>query len=146
MYDEEYQLLDQGYVQVSEAAAVGKSNPDATAEELSLDVAVAEDGFLYTYLSYEGPAGSAGSSPAASSSLAANSGVPANGPIANNSIPVYFDDFTVEQQSYIVAVHDLYPFGADFDQSLDRVVGLNNKYSYQGKELIADLGLNLLWG
>ena len=141
LYDEEYQLLDQGYVQVSEAAAVGKNNPEATAEELSLDVPISEDGFLYTYLSYEGPAGSVASSPAASSSLAANSGVPANGPIANNNIPVYFDDFTIEQQSYIVAVHDLYPFGADFDQSLDRVVGLNGKYSYQGKELIADLNL-----
>ena len=72
-----------------------------------------EEGYLYTYLSNE---------PSTSSSL------------------VYFDDFTVEQQSYIVQVDDYYPFGASFDQSAGRV--LENKYLWSGKERQTDLGLN----
>ena len=113
LYDENYQLVDQGFQQVSEAAAVGKSNPDATPEELALKVPIEEEGYLYTYLSNE---------PSASSNL------------------VYFDDFTVEQQSYIVQVDDFYPFGASFDQSAGRV--LENKYLFQKQELQNDLGLN----
>ena len=93
---------------------MGKANPGAAPEELALEVPIAEEGFLYTYLS--------------------------NGPSASSSL-VYFDDFTVEQRSYIVAVHDYYPFGADFDQQ--SVVGVANKYRYQGKELQAELGLDL---
>ncbi len=112
LYDENYQLVDQGFQQISKAAAVGKSNPSATPEELALEVPIAEEGYLYTYLSNE---------PDASSSA------------------VYFDDFTVEQQSYIVQVDDYYPFGAAFDQSAGRV--LENKYLYQGQELQNTLGL-----
>ena len=114
LYDEDYQLIDQGFQQVSQAAAVGKANPSATPEALALEVPIQEEGFLYTYLS--------------------------NGPSASASL-VYFDDFTVEQRSYIVAVHDYYPFGADFDQQ--SVVGVASKYRYQGKELQAELGLDL---
>ncbi len=114
LYDENYQLVDQGFQQVSQAAAVGKANPGAAPEELALEVPIQEEGFLYTYLS--------------------------NGPSASSSL-VYFDDFTVEQRSYIVAVHDYYPFGADFDQQ--SMVGVANKYRYQGKELQAELGLDL---
>ena len=110
LYDENYQLVDQGFQQVSEAAAVGKANPSAAPEALELEVPIREEGFLYTYLSNE---------PGASSSL------------------VYFDDFTVEQQSYIVQVDDYYPFGASFDQSAGRV--LKNKYLYNGKELQSEL-------
>ena len=112
LYDENYQLVDQGFQQVSEAAAVGKANPSATPEALALEVPVAEEGFLYTYLSNE---------PAASSSL------------------VYFDDFTVEQQSYIVQVDDYYPFGLTHQQPLNNPV---SKYLYNGKELQDEFGLN----
>ena len=113
VYDEDYQLVDQGFVAVSEAAAVGAKNPDAAPEELALEVPIEEDGFVYAYLS--------------------------NG-VANSSTPVYFDDFTVEQQSFIVQVDDFYPFGASFDQNQNRV--LANKYLYQDQELQNDLGLN----
>ncbi len=41
LYDENYQLVDQGFLQVSEAAAVGKANPSATPEALTMDIAVA---------------------------------------------------------------------------------------------------------
>ncbi len=114
LYDEDFKLIDQGFQQVSQAAAVGKANPSATPEELSLEVPIQEEGFLYTYLSNEPGA-------AASSSL------------------VYFDDFTVEQQSYIVQVDDFYPFGGSFDQSAGRV--LENKYLFNGKELQPEWGM-----
>ena len=63
--------IDRGFQQVSKAAAVGKGNPSATPEALTLEVAVEEEGYLYTYLSNEASA---------------------------SSSAVYFDDFTVEQQ------------------------------------------------
>ena len=140
LFDEDYKLVDQGFVSVSEAAAVGAKNPNAAPEQLSLEVPVAEDGFLYAYLSNEAGAG-AGGSPASSSGLAANNIVPANGPVANNGTPVYFDDFTVEQQSFIVQVDDFYPFGLTHRQPLPNQ--LPNKYLYQGKELINDFGLGV---
>ena len=113
VYDEDYQLVDQGFVAVSEAAAVGKSNPEAAPEELVLEVPIEEDGFVYAYLS--------------------------NG-VANSSTPVHFDDFTVEQQSYIVAVHDLYPYGMAFQQPL--VQPLSNRFIFNGKERTTELGLH----
>ena len=112
LYDENYQLIDQGFQQVSKAAAVGKSNPSATPEELALEVSIEKEGYLYTYLSNEASA---------------------------SSSAVYFDDFTVEQQSYIVQVDDYYPFGASFDQNVGRV--LENKYLWSGKERQTDLNL-----
>ncbi len=115
LYDENYQLVDQGFQQVSQAAAVGKANPSASPEELALEVPIQEEGFLYTYLSNEPGA-------SASSSL------------------VYFDDFTVEQQSYIVQVSDYYPFGLTHQQPLPNQ--LPNKYLFQGQERQLDLGLN----
>ena len=113
VYDEDYQLVDQGFVAVSEAAAVGAKNPGAAPEELALEVPIEEDGFVYAYLS--------------------------NG-VANSSVPVHFDDFTVEQQSYIVQTEDFYPYGASFDQSSNRQYTHN--YRFNGKELVPDLGLN----
>ena len=113
LYDENYQLVDQGFQQVSEAAAVGKANPNADAEELALEVPITEEGFLYTYLSNEPGA-------SASSSL------------------VYFDDFTVEQQSYIVQVDDYYPFG--LRMSGRSYVGTANRYLFNGKELQEETG------
>ena len=55
---------------------------------------------------------------------------------------VYFDDFVVEHQTHLVQVNDYYPFGATHEQ--EGYVGEHNKYGYQGKELQADLGLNLM--
>ena len=114
VYDEDYQLLDQGFVAVSEAAAVGAKNPDAAPEELALEVPIEEDGFVYAYLS--------------------------NG-VANSSTPVHFDDFTVEQQSYIVQVEDFYPFGLTHQQPLGS--DLPNRYLFNGKELTNDFGLGM---
>ena len=144
LYDADYKLVDQGYVQVSEVAAVGAKNPDAAPEVLALDVDVKENGYLYAYLSHEATGGAAatGSPSASSSAITANSGLPANGPITNNGTPVHFDDFVVEHEGIsIVQQDDYYAFGAPFRQQPG--VGLKNKYLYQGKEWQSELNLAL---
>ncbi len=121
VYDERYRLVDQGFVQVSEDAAtqVGGRSVDDQGETLTLDVDIAQNGYLYAYLSHD---------------------------VESNSSPsataVYFDDFTVEHEGISIVQHnDYYAFGAVYQQSADRV--LNNAYLYQGKELQDGLGLDL---
>jgi RHS repeat-associated protein len=81
-----------------------------------LEVPIEEEGFLYTYLSNEPGA-------SASSSL------------------VYFDDFTVAQQSYIVQVDDYYPFGLTHQQPV--AANPPNKYLFNGIELTNDFGIGI---
>ena len=114
VFDENHQLISQGFQPVSDAAAVGPDQPDAAPETLWAEVPIQEAGYLYTYLSNEQGSG----------------------------MPVFFDDFSVVHQSHIVQGNDYYPFGATHDQ--EGYVGEHNKYGYQGKELQADLGLNLM--
>ena len=79
VYDEDYQLIDQGFVKVSKAAAVGKANPKAEAETLALDVAIEQDGYLLTYLSHEaGSSATAASGSASNSRMAASNTAPAS--------------------------------------------------------------------
>ena len=120
VYDTDYQLVDQGFVQVSEAAAVevGSTNNDP-AETLTLDVDIARNGYLYAYLSHD----------------VKSTGSP-------SATAVYFDDFTVEHEGISIVQHnDYYAFGAVYQQSADRV--LSNRYLYQGKELQDGLGFDL---
>ena len=120
VYDTDFQLVDQGFVQVSEDAAtqVGSRSADGEGETLALDVAVKQNGYLYAYLSHEAEGSS------------------------SSATAVYFDDFTVEHQGISIVQHnDYYAFGATYEQSADRV--LNNAYLYQGKELQDGLGLDL---
>ena len=88
VYDQDFGVVDKGFRQVSKAAAVGKANPDQEAETLSLEIAIKQSGYLYTYLSHE--AGSQGSSPAGSSSarMAGSSAMASGTPAAG--VPVYF--------------------------------------------------------
>ena len=131
LYDEDFQPIDKGFQKVSKAAAVGKTNPNSEAEMLSLEIPIEEEGYLYTYLSHE-----AGGSPAASGSSART----ATSADASVGTPVYFDDFTVAQQSYIVQVDDYYPFGLTHRQPLPNQ--LKNRYLFNGKKLVSDFGLN----
>ena len=87
LFDADYQLIDQGFEQVSEEARVSGSSAGAV-ETLSLDINIEESGYLYTYLSNE----------------------------SNWNISVYFDDFQVEQESHIVKTEDFTPFGVGFNQ------------------------------
>ncbi len=118
VYDTDFQLVDQGFVQVSQEAAtqVGSRSADGEGETLALDVDIAQNGYLYAYLSHEAE--------------------------ASGTASVYFDDFTVEHEGISIVQHnDYYAFGAVYQQSADRV--LNNAYLYQGKELQDGLGLDL---
>ncbi len=120
VYDTDFQLVDQGFVQISEDAAtqVGSRSADGEGETLALDVDIAQNGFLYAYLSHEAEGNS------------------------SSATAVYFDDFTVEHEGISIVQHnDYYAFGAVYQQSADRV--LNNAYLYQGKELQDGLGLDL---
>ena len=104
-------------MQVSEEAAVevGSAN-NSPAETLALDVDIAQNGYLYAYLSHEAE--------------------------ASGTASVYFDDFAVEHEGISIVQHnDYYAFGAVYQQSADRV--LSNAYLYQGKELQDGLGLDL---
>ena len=113
VFDEDYQLVDQGFQQVSQVAEVSQAHPDTEPEVLSLQVVAPENGYVQTYLSNESQA----------------------------DINVYFDDLqVVHRGSNILSVTDYYPFGAPFRQPS---VGLNGKYLYQGKEWQSSLGLNL---
>ena len=129
LYDTDYQLVDQGFVGVSEAAAVDAKHPKASPEALALDVDIQESGYLYTFLSNDVLSG------------VANSGTSAAG------VPVYFDDFEVDREGTSIVQADdraafrYYPFGARFAQSPERA--LKNRYLYQGKELGQELGLGL---
>ena len=121
VYDTDYQLVDQGFVQVSEDAAtqVGSRSADGEGETLALDVDIAQNGYLYAYLSHD----------------VKSTGSP-------SATAVYFDDFTVEHEGISIVQHnDYYAFGAVYQQSADRV--LSNAYLYQGKELQDGLGLDL---
>ena len=120
LFDEDYVLIDQGFAQVSRAAEVAvqgrstqaNSSPaQASHQMLELEVAAEQSGYLYTYLSNE----------------------------SNWDVNVYFDEFTVAQQSYIVQVNDYYPFGLTHQQPI--AGQLKNKYLYNGKELQDELGL-----
>lgn len=46
--------VDRGYKQISEAAAIGAESIDSAHEELSLEVGIEEQGYLFTYRSDEG--------------------------------------------------------------------------------------------
>ncbi len=102
LYDQDYQPIHKGFQKISEAAAVGKGNANAEAETLSLEIPITETGYLYTYLSHEAGKGSsaASSTSNARTQMAGPSSGTTDGP------PVFFDDFSVVQQNYIVQVDD----------------------------------------
>ena len=126
--DTAMQVIDRGFVQVSQAAEVGKNSqrtsktttatsaPQAEHEILSVDLNIKESGYLYTYVSNE----------------------------SNWDVDVYFDNMEVQaasEQPTVVQSDDYYPFGLTHNQSAGRE--LSNKYLYNGKELQDELGLGI---
>ncbi|MEM9931355.1 MAG: RHS repeat-associated core domain-containing protein, partial [Bacteroidota bacterium] len=99
-------------VSITETAKITATNPNAV-ETLFVEIDITENGYINAYLSHDG----------------------------TEDIWVHFDDFVVEQETYIVQTQDYYPFGATHEQ--DGYTGSENKYRYQGKEWQAELGLNL---
>ena len=114
LFDENFTLVEEGMAEVTQAGAVTATTPDAVETLLIPEIVIPENGYLYTYLSNE----------------------------SNWNVSVYFDDFVVEHETHLVQVNDYYPFGARHDQG--SYVADHAKYGYQGKELTADLNLNLL--
>ncbi len=125
LYDTAYQLIDQGFVQISEAAKVNigevsakqasDSTFEANHEKLSVDLEIEQNGYLYTYVSNE----------------------------SNWDVPVYFDNFEAAVAStglMVVDRQDYYAFGLSHQQPLDDPP---NKYLYNGKELNNSFGLGL---
>ncbi|WKN43205.1 DUF6443 domain-containing protein [Tunicatimonas pelagia] len=124
--NEDQVIVDQGFVPVSEAAKIekgkkvkgkglkGASGRDSVQHEtLVVDLAIAEDGYLYTYVSNE----------------------------SNWDVDVHFDQMTMSMSSSqptVVQVNDYYPFGLTHTQPLSNPT---NKYLFQGAELTDDLGL-----
>ena len=113
-FDENFTLVEEGMTEVTQAGAVTATTPNAVETLLIPEITIPENGYLYTFLSNE----------------------------SNWNVSVYFDDFVVEHETHLVQVNDYYPFGARHDQS--SYIADHAKYGYQGKELTADLGLNLL--
>ena len=125
-------VIDQGYVPVSEAAKIqtghrghkkrrkGKGRTDVGVdsvahEALAVDLDIAEEGYLYTYVSNE----------------------------SNWDVDVHFDEMAVASASsapLIVQSNDFYPFGLTHQQPLENP---SNKYLYQGKEWQDELNLGV---
>ncbi|MEM9338648.1 MAG: RHS repeat-associated core domain-containing protein, partial [Bacteroidota bacterium] len=118
LFSNDFELLDHGFDQVSEAARVphgegttGKSLTDHPFEELALEIPVSQAGFLYVYFSNENTAGRSGQS---------------------SGVTAYFDDFLVTHHlSDVVYAADYYPFGLPMEGS--KVEKVISRYGYQGE-------------
>lgn len=111
LYDLNYENPQLGYAQVSASAR-------NAFEELSINITIPEEGYLFTYLSNE-------------SSLDAD---------------VYFDDYMVTHTSaaYVLQADDYYPFGLPITGTQYEDQGnATNRFLYQGKEWQTALALNL---
>jgi RHS repeat-associated protein len=115
LFDDNFQLIDFGFDQISASAAQTGISPDKDHDYLSLHVKVQQKGYLYIYVSNEDP-------------------------VQTN---VYFDDMKIVHYTAVEQVSDYYPFGLTFG-SYQRENSLYNKYQYNGKERQRELGLEWL--
>ncbi|MEP4091040.1 DUF6443 domain-containing protein, partial [Reichenbachiella sp.] len=109
LMDKNFEMVDFGFQQVSDAAEIPGTNPTAHAhEKLSFDLPITEEGYIYLYVSNE----------------------------STNNAEVYFDDFKVTHtESKVVQSNDFYPFGLNAE-SFSRLSNIPNKFLYNaGAEL-----------
>ena len=118
VFDRDYNVLDAGFVRVSEAAK--ESGIDVPHELLSKELVIKKPGYVYLYLSNDNVA------------------------LGGSPVEVYFDDFKVEHtKSPVIQVEDYYPFGLTFN-SYRRENAISNKFLYNGgAERNDDLDLNV---
>ncbi|MEP2512455.1 MAG: DUF6443 domain-containing protein, partial [Reichenbachiella sp.] len=109
LMDKNFEMVDFGFQQVSDAAEIPGTNPTAHShEKLSFDLPITEEGYIYLYVSNE----------------------------STNNAEVYFDDFKVTHtESKVVQSNDFYPFGLNAE-SFSRTSNIPNKFLYNaGAEL-----------
>jgi len=118
VFDRNYNVLDGGFVRVTEAAK--ESGTDVPHERLSKQLTIKEAGYVYIYLSND------------------------NATLGGNPIEVYFDDFKFEHiKSPVIQAEDYYPFGLAFN-SYSKENSMPDLYQYNGKEMQNELGLEWL--
>ncbi|MDW3209197.1 MAG: RHS repeat-associated core domain-containing protein [Reichenbachiella sp.] len=116
VFDEYFNLIDEktGFKQISESAKENGSGVEH--EKLEHSITISQSGYVYIYLSNE----------------------------EDTPIDVFFDDFTVTQNhTPIVSKDDYYPFGLTF-ASYNRPASVDQRFKYNGKELVSDLGFGLI--
>jgi RHS repeat-associated protein len=115
LFDENFELVDFGFDQISiDAKQVGIS-PVVPHDYLSLRIQVKQKGYLYVYVSNEQP----------------------------YQTNVHFDDFKIVHHTAVVQTNDYYPFGLTFNL-YQRENSTPQDYKFNGKELEDELGLNWL--
>jgi len=118
IFDRNYNVLDGGFVRVTEAAK--ESGTDVLHEKLSKQLTIKEAGYVYIYLSND------------------------NAALGGSSIEVYFDDLKIEQtKSPVIQSEEYYPFGLSYN-SYTRENTTAQNYKYNGKELQDELNLGWL--
>jgi RHS repeat-associated protein len=113
VFDRNYVFVTGGFKQITTA---GKEAGTDVAHELvaSPNITITQPGYVYIYLSNENA----------------------------TPVDVYLDNFKVTQtKSPVIESNDYYPFGLKTSNSYSRENSLPNRYLYNGKELITDLGL-----
>jgi len=115
LFNENFELEDFGFDQISTTAKQVGASPFVTHDLLALHVKVQKKGYLYIYLSNE-------------------QAVQTN---------VYFDDVKITYHTGVEQVEDYYPFGLTFNSS-SKGTSVSNLYQYNGKEEQDELGLGWL--
>jgi RHS repeat-associated protein len=117
VFDRDYNLLDGGFVRMTESAK--ESGTDVPHELLSKELVIKKPGYVYIYLSNDNVA------------------------LGGSQVEVYFDDFNVEYtKSPVIQADEYYPFGLTFN-SYRRENSVSQKYSFNGMERLDDLNLNV---
>jgi RHS repeat-associated protein len=118
VFDRDYNVLDGGFVRITEAAK--ESGTDGPHELLSKELLIKKPGYVYIYLSNDNVA------------------------LGGSQVEVYFDDFNVEHtKSPVIASQEYYPFGLTFG-NYQRENSLKNRYLYnKGAERLDELDLNI---
>jgi len=118
IFDRNYNVLDGGFVRMTEAAK--ESGTDVPHEKLSKQLIIKEAGYVYIYLSND------------------------NAALGGSSIEVYFDDLKIEHtKSPVIQSQEYYPFGLTFN-SYSKENSMPDLYQYNGKKMQHELGLEWL--
>lgn len=117
LFDQNFQLVDFGFDQISLSAKQVGASPVVPHDYLNLHVRIKQKGYLYVYLSNEQP-------------------------VQTN---VYFDDLKITHQTGVEQVTDYYPFGAAIASlSFTRPGSVNNPFGYNGREIQDEMNLGWL--